>query len=107
MQALQFTVADLGGRPIISVEGEVDLATAADLLEMILTVHRVDDRDVLVDFAGVTFLDSTGIAALVQAHKLMREKECRLRLTNTCPHVATVLEVTGVDRMLMGVDAPA
>ncbi len=107
MQALQFTVADLGGRPTISVEGEVDLATSTELLEMILTVHGVDERDVLVDFTGVTFLDSTGIAALVQAYQQMRENGCRLRLTNTCPHVATVLEITGVDRMLMGVDAPA
>jgi anti-anti-sigma factor len=90
----------------LSVSGEIDMAVAADLLVAIIRCSTADDRlSMTVDMAGVTFIDSTGISALVEAHKRLDEVGCRMRLTNVPPCASTVFDLTGVSDYL-GVTAP-
>lgn len=58
-------------RPIeggFGLEGELDLATADDLL-VVLREHPADER-LTLDFSCVTFMDSSGLRALLQAIKM-------------------------------------
>jgi anti-sigma B factor antagonist len=93
-----------GGGARVEVTGEVDLATAPELLEAILVVHRAEGQDVTVDLAGVEFMDSRGVATLIQAHRHLAGERCCLRIENPRPTVAKVLDITGVDAYLDGHD---
>ena len=79
--------------------GDVDLASAPALVDAVLS--RLDDqRTVELDLSGVTFLDSSGIHALMQ---LARPSEGVPALTirrDLRPQVQKVLEVSGVMAML-------
>lgn len=80
----------------VSVVGEVDLATAPLLRDRLHTALRDQSPAVLVvDLAGVTFLDCTGIGALISAHNAALQAGCQLRITDPQPIVRRVLEVTG------------
>ena len=59
----QFYVRTDGPTPLIEVGGEIDL-TNADALAGCLSVFEAGDT-VIVDVAGLRFIDSRGIAALV------------------------------------------
>ena len=48
------------------LEGELDMATAGGLMDLLRTTSDSDDPIVL-DFSGVTFMDSSGLRALLQA----------------------------------------
>ena len=81
----------------VVVVGEVDLATAAVLRGRLLSV--LQDRNpavVDVDLAGVTFLDCTGIGALVAGYNTARRSGCQLRVSHPQPIVGRVLELTGL-----------
>jgi anti-sigma B factor antagonist len=84
---------------VVGVSGEVDLATAPQLEECLLA-HA--DRNVTVDLAGVSFLDSCGLNALVVARNRLHERGYELRTVNEQDHVRRVLELTGLDQLLHG-----
>jgi anti-sigma B factor antagonist len=87
----------------LAVEGEVDLANADELREALVTV--LDDRTVerlVVDLAGVGFLDSRGVAALAAGYRATRTGPAELLVVNCRPNVRLVLEITGLDKVLTG-----
>jgi anti-anti-sigma factor len=78
---------------VLAVRGEVDIATADELRRRLDAVIRAaGDRPVVVDLADVTFLDSTGLAALFEEAITFRPR--RLTLRRVSGPVRRVLEVT-------------
>jgi anti-anti-sigma factor len=75
----------------IVVRGEVDIATAPHLRAAVAGASR-DGHLVVLDLAGVTFMDSAGLHALVGAHATHRD---RLRIIVGAP-AARVLDASGL-----------
>ncbi len=84
----------------ISLFGELDLATADDVSAEIQRVEDTDARSIVVDLAGLTFMDSTGIRLLWRAHERSRADSCRLTLLRGCAAVQRVLQLTGLEARL-------
>src|SRR5687767_11308099 len=81
---------------LAAVVGEVDLATAQDLRDTLLNALRTHPAAALnVDLSGVTFLDCTGISALVAVRKAAFQVDCHMWATNPRAHRASN---TGPDR---------
>ncbi len=57
-------------------------------------------RYIILDFRKTTFIDSSGLGALVNNHKAARQKEVDLILQNVNPTVMAVLSMTGLDQVL-------
>jgi anti-anti-sigma factor len=81
------------------LEGELDLASVGTLRACL---EQLDSQfsEISVDMAGLEFLDSTGLAALVTTQQHLGERGGRLLVRNPQGHVRRVLEVSGVDRVL-------
>jgi anti-anti-sigma factor len=87
-----------GPNGYLEVSGEVDLAVADELHEAAMGV--LDDADVTtlrVDMTGVTFLDSSGLGALVRARRDAAERGVSVVLVNPTSTVRKVLTITGLD----------
>lgn len=81
----------------LELVGEVDMAVAAEVAAA--QTREIDTPGVtglVVDLQRVTFLDSTGIAALVTGMRAARGGGIAFTVTNPHRMVRTVLEVTGV-----------
>jgi anti-anti-sigma factor len=88
--------SDADGVLTITVAGEVDMATVDHLTDALReAVIRSDATAIIVDFAEVTFCDSSGIAALDEAYGAATARPIRLRVINVRPAVRRVLEITG------------
>ena len=84
-----------------AVVGEVDLATAQMLRDTLLDLLREHPSAVLnVDLSGVTFLDCTGIRALLSVHHAAGQVDCQMRVTGPRPIVHRTLDLTGVLSLL-------
>lgn len=57
-------------------------------------------KKIIFDFSQTTFIDSSGIGALVSNHKSTRGKGVELVLRNVTPQVMAVLEMTALDKVL-------
>ncbi|HEY9728983.1 MAG TPA: sugar transferase [Chroococcales cyanobacterium] len=58
-------------------------------------------KKIILDFSQTTFIDSSGIGALVSNHKSARLKEAALVLRGVLPQVMAVLEMTGLSKVLV------
>lgn len=91
---------DTHGRwAVVHPTGEVDLAVARDFRAAVLDALERADR-VAIDFSEVTFMDSTGLSAIVAGLNHTRDHGGRLLLVGLSPRVRSVLETTGVERVV-------
>jgi anti-sigma B factor antagonist len=79
----------------IQVEGELDLAVAAELEEALVRAGAECGR-ILIDLGGCDFIDSTGIAAIVQAHNQAKQQGRQVTVYAPSDQVLRVLSVTGL-----------
>src|ERR671931_1334111 len=86
-------------RHVISLTGEVDLYTAPELKEQLLELIANGARDVIVDFTGTTFIDSTTLGVLVGGVKRLRPKGGRLAIVCSDRNITKIFEITGLDRV--------
>lgn len=92
-------VADLRGNRLLVVHGELDIATAPELIERLHALRR-RGRPVELDLAAVTFMDSTGLTALMDAHVAAQGNGWTFGIRRASPAVRRVLELAGVTRLL-------
>ena len=101
----RFSVAterdDSSDNVVIVVTGDVDLGTAPDFEdELARAVEEGLDAGLVIDLTGVSFIDSTGLNALVRAFERQRLAGESLALVSDDSRVAMMLEVTRLDRVL-------
>jgi anti-sigma B factor antagonist len=65
---------------IVRLSGDIDLETSPELRTELITYIRKKINPILVDFEAVSYVDSSGIATLVEALKLMRAYNGSLKL---------------------------
>jgi anti-anti-sigma factor len=85
-----------GQRRSVEVRGEVDLATAPDLEAVVRTALEHAPDGVVLDLAQLTFIDSSGLRALVALAKDADSRGTSLALRNLPRHAQRVLELTGL-----------
>jgi anti-sigma B factor antagonist len=99
-------VANRGEAAVISVSGELDLASSPALEEELERVAGSDASLVIVDLRNLEFMDSTGLSVLVRAHQRAAESSQRFGLVNGSQQVQRLLSLTGVADRLVLADAP-
>jgi anti-anti-sigma factor len=77
----------------IAVDGELDLAVADHLQA---AIERAGPGVMLIDLARCTFIDSTGIAMILRAHREREEDDGRIVVHSPSRHVLRVLAITGL-----------
>jgi anti-sigma B factor antagonist len=90
----------------ISLYGDIDFTNSPSVRETIRSaVGEANPRVIRVDLGAVTFLDSSGIAVLVIAHRLAAGVEARYTVVNPGPAIYEHLRLTGLAE-LFGVPRP-
>jgi anti-sigma B factor antagonist len=96
----EVSAAREGDVAVVSVSGDVDIATADELRDALLLAGSDGASGVRVDLTDVEFMDSTGLNALVIAHKTIGQDGRRLVIV--CPDGAAwrALEISGLHEVL-------
>jgi anti-sigma B factor antagonist len=81
---------------VVSVHGEIDVATAPELREVLQRLVNEGRTRIVVDLLDVGFLDSTGLGVLVGALDACREADGELRLVIGEARIRKVFEITGL-----------
>lgn len=84
----------------ITVEGDVDMHVVADLRKTIKRALQEKPKTLVVDLGGVEFMDSSGIAVLVEGLKLLRATKGALRLVRLTETVRDTIDVAGLTQIL-------
>jgi len=86
-------------RAVLQITGEVDVYTAPQVRDRVIRLLADGVRHVIADLREVSFLDSTGLGALVGSLKRLREQDGSLELVVPDGRIMTIFRVTGLDRV--------
>lgn len=92
--------AEHGGEAMIyRLRDSLDLETAPSLRAALLEAANEGKHDILVDLSHLEFLDSTGLGALIGAHKRASENGGQVRLVVGAGPIQRLLTITGLMRV--------
>lgn len=87
------------GTQIYKLRGYLDLATAASVRAALVEAAGAGKHDIVVDLTKLEFLDSTGLGALIGAHRRAIENGGAVRLVVGEGAIARLLNITGLMRV--------
>ena len=110
MEPLQLELScqiDGDGNQIVSVTGELDIATAEQAYTYISDVIDAWPAPVSVDLSGLTFCDASGLGVLARIARHARQAGRQLKLTAARPSLLKIMRITGLDRAFPELVPPA
>ena len=92
----------LNGRSMTAlVSGEIDHHGAREIMDTLeREINAALPKSLELDLSGVTFMDSSGIAVLLRAHRRLNELEGRLTVRSIPTQPRRVLDAAGVGRII-------
>jgi len=88
-----------GAATVIEANGRLDMVAAPQLKVLIQGAVTEGEIPVVIDLSGITFMDSTGLAALISGLRITRQAGSDLRIAGATAQVLSVLQMTGIDRI--------
>lgn len=85
---------------VVVATGDIDVATAPQLSEALRVVIGRGHPQVVLDLAGVDFMDSQGVRVIVRAHKQLERTGGALVVRGPQAQTRSVLEVTGLSHLI-------
>ncbi|MFQ5785538.1 MAG: STAS domain-containing protein [Alphaproteobacteria bacterium] len=91
-------VSETQGKLVVSLAGDIDLERSAAVRKLLLDcVER--DRDVLVDLSAVDYIDSSGIANLIEAFQASKQRGTGFGLIAVSEQAMRVLELARLNKV--------
>ena len=85
----------------VYLRGEIDHCAAEKMrMEMESLIKKTKDRPMVLDFSEVTFVDSSGIAVVINAMRCMTQIEGKLLLTGLASQPMRVFRASGIDKLV-------
>jgi anti-sigma B factor antagonist len=85
-----------GDRAVIAIKGELDAYTAPGVEEQIAKLMSEQTHDIVLDLSETAFLDSSGLRAILTAHRKLTTEQGSLTLRRPSEPVTRLLEITGL-----------
>ncbi len=106
--AIDFAIKD---RPVgsdthvISVSGEIDLFTAPEFKQRVMTPIVAGVEHVVVDLMETTFVDSSSLGVLIGAHRRLKSRGGRLVVACNSESIVKTFRITGLDTVFTLTDS--
>lgn len=100
MTELSVTSSEAGGCVVAVLVGEIDITNAGDVLVDLVAVVDAAAGPVVLDWAGVSFCDSSGIATVVRLTHHARDYGVALAVTGLQGRVANVFTLMSLEKVL-------
>ena len=103
---IEFDVTTTGdGIGVVTPKGRLNMVSARRLKEVLSGLVTGGTTRIVVDMAETTFLDSSGLGALIAGLKSARQAGGDLRIARPTPSVLTVFQLTNLDKVLRARDS--
>ncbi|UKO99562.1 anti-sigma factor antagonist [Nostoc sp. UHCC 0870] len=99
LSEVNFPITRSGSTFTIKIPGKFSVFEAVSLKQVCQEIIQGEThpREVIIDFEQTTFMDSSGLGALIATWKTTQEKGILMFLRNVTPQVLAVLNLTGLD----------
>lgn len=92
-------VREEAGAIVIQLAGDVDLNVKEALRAELLSLTESRPARIVVNLSGVNYMDSSGVATLVELHQRCRRNRGELVLCHITPRVRAIFEISKLERI--------
>jgi anti-sigma B factor antagonist len=90
---------------VIVLEGEVDMSTSPDVRKTMIPIFQKNPDHVIIDLSGVDYMDSSGIATLIEGYQQSQQKGVRYTLAGMRPSVEAAFDLAHLKEIFEVVSA--
>ncbi len=91
----------IGTTLVVKLSGEIDQSCAGTIRENIdRELKQVSIRNLILDFADVSFMDSSGIGMILGRYKEIKMRGGKTMIIRTRPQVDRILELSGLKKII-------
>jgi len=95
---MKYNTREEGGYTVIELDGEVDLSCSPEARKQIL--QCLDGKNsLLVDLSGVSYIDSSGVASLVEGYQAAKKHSLKFGLIGVSTAAMGVLQLARLDKV--------
>lgn len=84
---------------ICSLEGEININTSPILRKVFERLTRNNEKKIVIDFANVVYIDSSGLATLIEMLQRLRKIDGKMRLANLSDKIKNIFEITKLTKL--------
>jgi len=95
---MEYEITKDGSYTVIQLKGDVDLFNSPHSRQVILTCVE-GKNNVLVDLAGVDYIDSSGVASLVEGYQIAKRNQTGFALVKVSDAALYVLQLANLDKV--------
>ncbi len=95
---MSYVVREQSGAAIVALTGDVDLQTSPTVRQKLLETLDKHKR-IVVDLSAVDYIDSSGVASLVEAFQVARKRSSSFALASVSPAAMRVLSLARLDKV--------
>jgi len=95
---MEHSIREEGDALIVSFEGDVDLEQSPKAREVLLDCVKRGSK-IFVDLSGVSYIDSSGVASLVEAFQVAKKKGKVFALVSVNASALRVLQLARLDKV--------
>jgi len=100
---VELSVRQVTGAPgtvVVDVAGEVDSSSAEQFREQLVSLIAGDTKHLVVNLADLTYINSSGLGALVAGYRRVRALDGTLKLCNVRSSIAEVVKLIRLDKII-------
>ena len=84
---------------ICTLEGEVNINNSPELRKAFDEIVRKSEKKVLIDFSSVSYVDSSGLATLIEMFQRLKKIGGRMRFSNMDQKIKNIFEITKLQKL--------
>jgi anti-sigma B factor antagonist len=94
---MKIIVEEMEDGKIIKPHGKIDILTSAELRSMLNDLTKKKVMNIIVDLEQVTYIDSSGLATLLEGLKNLKEYDGKMQLKSVPDRILKVLSLMKLD----------
>ncbi|MHC4479883.1 MAG: STAS domain-containing protein [Planctomycetota bacterium] len=99
MAEIQLSESTVAGCPVVALAGELNITTASQLRDVLMPYVKTKEPCLVVDLSGLKFMDTSGLATLIEAHLKTEQAGGGMALCGLREPVAEIFDITKVTRL--------
>lgn len=97
---MNFSVTENESCITVILSGDLDMPSIKPFKEASFEITKKSDKDLILDFKNVSYIDSSGIGILLTLNKLQKGKGKSFRIINCSEHIAKIFSLSSLNDVL-------
>jgi len=96
---MQYQDKKIGDILVCSINGEINMNNSPELRKLFDKCINDEEKKIVIDFSNVGYIDSSGLATLIEMLQRLNKYQGRLRLCNMSEKIKSIFQITKLEKL--------